>query len=87
MAGTDGRNPSGDYKCLLRELECYSKELAAKPRFIVANKMDAPASPKNFTALKRIAKCDILPISCLDGTGLDALKEKLGGILLQPRPF
>ncbi|MDR2512791.1 MAG: GTPase ObgE [Puniceicoccales bacterium] len=83
-AGTDGRKPAADYKCLLHELECYSKELAAKPRLIVANKMDAPGSTKNFTALKRTVGGDILPISCLDATGLDALRDKLHELLLPP---
>ena len=40
MAGTDNRKPWDDYRSLLKELELYNPEMLAKPRLVVANKMD-----------------------------------------------
>ncbi|MDR2844595.1 MAG: GTPase ObgE [Puniceicoccales bacterium] len=77
MAGTDGRKPADDYKSLVKELERYSPALVEKPRLIVANKMDEPAAAKNLTAFKKKHKGDIVGISCLDGTGLEDLKQLL----------
>lgn len=78
IAAVDGRDPSGDYKALVKELERYSPNLAAKPRLVVANKMDEVNAVKNLTAFKRKNKgLDIVPISCLAGTGLDELRRVL----------
>jgi GTP-binding protein len=76
MAATDGRDPSSDYKALLKELERYSPDLATKPRLVVANKMDEPAAEKNLSAFKRKNRgLAIAPVSCLAGTGLDELRH------------
>ncbi|MDR2863423.1 MAG: GTPase ObgE [Puniceicoccales bacterium] len=75
IAGTDGRKPADDYQCLVKELERYSPVLVDKPRLIVANKMDAPDAAKKLAAFKRKHKGEVLPISCLDGTGLDELRK------------
>jgi GTPase len=53
MAGTDGRKPWDDYKQLLRELELYDPELLAKPRLVVANKMDETVAEQNLKKFKR----------------------------------
>ena len=75
MAGTDNRKPADDYAQLLVELENFDPALAAKPRLVVANKMDCEASAKNLTAFRRKWKgVEIAKVSCLTGEGLDALK-------------
>ena len=40
MAGSENRRPWDDHRILERELRLYSPVLAAKPRLIVANKME-----------------------------------------------
>ncbi len=78
MAGTDGRNPVGDYKDLMEELSLYSKELVEKPMIIAANKMDEDSAVKNLKAFKKkYPKLDIIPISCLSEEGIDELKEEI----------
>ena len=38
----EGRDPLNDYDVINRELALYADELAARPRIVVANKIDAP---------------------------------------------
>ncbi|MDR3228121.1 MAG: GTPase ObgE [Puniceicoccales bacterium] len=78
MAGTDGRKPRDDYKTLGEELERYSPALAAKPRLVVANKMDVlPVAAKNLALFKKHHKCRIAEVSCLTGEGVAKLREIL----------
>jgi GTPase len=77
MAGVDGRDPREDYRVLLSELKLYDPALLRKPRLVVANKMDLPEAKRNLAAFKRRHKVPILAISCLEKSGLEALKEEL----------
>lgn len=78
MAGSDARDPRDDYKHLLRELGLYDAAMLKKPRLVVANKMDIPASAGHLVKFRRSQpKAEILEISCLTGAGLSQLKKKL----------
>jgi GTP-binding protein len=78
MAGTDGREPWEDYRQLLAELELYDPALLAKPRLVVANKMDEAAAAPNLVRFKRrIRKTPVLGISAAFDEGLDAFKAAI----------
>jgi GTP-binding protein len=78
MAGTDARDPRDDYKHLLNELELYDPRMLDKPRLVVANKMDRPeATPLLAKFQRKYKSVDVHQISCLEGTGLEALKKEL----------
>jgi GTP-binding protein len=78
MAATDARDPREDYKHLLNELELYDEKLLAKPRLVVANKMDVPAAAAQLAKFrKRFPKVPVQEISCLTGQGLEELKKEL----------
>jgi GTPase len=77
MAAVDGRDPREDYATLLNELETYDPALVAKPRVVVANKMDLPGAKANLTKFKRRHKVAVVPLSCESGMGLDELKTTL----------
>ncbi|MDR1818607.1 MAG: GTPase ObgE [Puniceicoccales bacterium] len=78
MGGCDGRRPDADYRILGDELEQHSPALAAKPRLVVANKMDIPEAEKNLRAFKKkFPKLRVLPVSCADGSGIAALRRTL----------
>jgi GTP-binding protein len=77
MAGSENRKPWDDHRILERELRLYSKILAAKPRIIVANKMDLAKATENLKQFKKKVKDRVIPISCYTQDGLDDLKEKL----------
>lgn len=85
MAGTDGRKPADDYAALLAELKNFEPALLEKPRLIAANKMDCESAAKNLAAFRRKYKgADICKISCIAGTGLDALKARIRETVLPP---
>lgn len=75
MAGSEGRDPIEDYEKINHELECYEGDLALEGKIIVANKMDLPQAAGNFKKFKKKIKKDILPVSSLNGEGLDALVD------------
>lgn len=92
MAGSEGRRPVDDYRVLERELRLYSKVLAAKPRLVVANKMDLAAAEANLARFRSQVAVPVVPISCLEGGGLPELREVLwkavreGRMPSAPRP-
>jgi len=91
MAGSENRKPWDDFKVLERELRLYSQVLAAKPRVIVANKLDLPAAPKYLQEFKARVKERVIPISCFNGDGLEDLRAQLwnavkGPVDQRPKP-
>ena len=91
MAGSENRKPWDDFKVLERELRLYSQVLAAKPRVIVANKLDLPAAPKYLQEFKARVKERVIPISCFNGDGLEDLRTQLwnavkGPVDQRPKP-
>ncbi len=78
MAGVDNRDPRHDYEVLLRELSRHDEKLGNRHRLVVANKMDLPAAAANLDAFKGThGNVPIMPISALEGAGLDELTGKL----------
>ncbi len=77
MAGEDGRDPVADFSSLIEELMAYREAVAAKPRILVANKMDCPQAKKNLTHFKRVLKVKPLAISAKTGEGVKELLEKV----------
>jgi len=78
MAATEGRDPYEDYRTLRKELELYHPELARRPHFIAANKMDLPEAEENLTRFRtRMTESGenvpIYPISAVTHAGLDEL--------------
>ncbi len=71
MAGTDGRAPWDDYHQLLDELGLYDRRLLARPRLVVANKMDEPVAEANLRKFKRrVPRTPVLPIAAVFDEGI-----------------
>jgi GTP-binding protein len=75
-----------DFETLLLELESFSDELAKKPMFVAASKMDVAQDASKVAALRVMAEDRHLPffeISSATGQGIEALKfalaEKING--------
>ena len=78
MAATEGRDPYEDYRTLRKELELYHPELARRPYFVVANKMDLPEAEEHLERFRaRLAESGedvfVYPISAVTHAGLDEL--------------
>jgi GTP-binding protein len=83
VAGSEGRSPIEDLQQLRKEIDLYDPTLSARPWFVVANKMDLPNADENLNALrKRFSKIAVVPVSALQGEGIDELKEKLADALI-----
>jgi GTP-binding protein len=74
-----GRDPIEDYKVIMKELEAFSPEVAARPQILAANKIDLLGEDKTRLArLKRLAgrkKIPLFAISALKREGLRPLVE------------
>lgn len=91
MAGSENRKPWDDHRILERELRLYSPVLAAKPRIIVANKMDLPKAAENLKVFKQKVKDMVIPLSCYTREGVDEFLAKLwkavkGPLADRPKP-
>ncbi len=81
MSGSEGRNPYDDYKIINKELENFNKKIMDKPQIVIANKMDMNNSLKNLEEFKKHVKCDVYPISAINGQGLDEVLICLADML------
>jgi GTPase len=84
-----GRDPLDDFKVILRELASFSEQLAAKPMFVVATKLDAAQDSERVKRLQRAAKRRNLPffrISAVTGEGLPDLIRATASAVLKPAP-
>jgi len=82
-----GRDPVEDFHVVMSELASFSAELAAKPMFVVATKLDAAQDPKRLEALRRLSARRKLPfyaISSVTGEGIENLKRAAGKAVLKP---
>src|SRR5207244_9884990 len=55
VSEASGREPSEDFRIVMRELASFSEDLARKPMLLVATKMDAAQDPTRIESLKRVA--------------------------------
>jgi GTP-binding protein len=84
-----GRDPVQDFHTVMRELESFSADLAAKPMMLVASKIDIAQDPARVEALETLARERRLPffrVSGVTGEGLERLIYGMAERLLEPRP-
>ena len=58
-----GRDVVEDFDTIMGELASFSDDLAKKPMFVVASKMDASQDPARVEALRKIARLANFPSS------------------------
>jgi GTP-binding protein len=75
-----GRDVVEDFDIIMAELFNFSDDLAEKPMFVCASKMDAAQDPERVAALRAVAEARELPffeISSATGQGIEQLKHAL----------
>ena len=78
VAGSEGRNPTEDFRNLRREIDLYDPLLSKRPWYIIANKMDLAAARENLGTLQnQFSTVEIGAVSAQTGEGMDELKAKL----------
>jgi GTPase len=58
VSSLSGRDPVSDYEVINRELAAYDPQLAERPQFVVATKLDALDEPERLERLRERARAD-----------------------------
>ena len=84
VSSVSGRDAVSDYETVNRELASYNEELATRPQFVVATKIDALDEPERLESLKAAALKDEKPffaISSATGEGVRELVQAVSAKL------
>ena len=84
VSSVSGREPVADYETVNRELASYNPELATRPQFVVATKIDALDEPERLDSLRAQALTDDKPffaISSATGEGVRDLMRAVAAKL------
>jgi GTP-binding protein len=87
VSGVSGRDPANDFDVILNELASFSPELAAKPMFVAATKMDSAQDPELVERVRAKAVALDMPfyeISAVTGAGLPALIREMADRVVLP---
>jgi GTPase len=85
VSDSSGREPVQDFHVILNELASFSQELAAKPMFVVASKIDVAQDSDRIESVRKLAEEQGLPfyaISAVTGQGIDILKRAMADQVL-----
>jgi GTPase len=80
-----GRDPIDDFEKIMIELQSFSEDLAKKPMFVIASKIDVAQDPEKIEALRKLAKERDMPffaISSATGQGIPELKYAMAAKIL-----
>jgi len=72
---------------VMEELASFREELARKPMFVVASKIDVAQDRERLSRLKSLATAKGLPfyeISSVTGQGIEGLKYEMAQIVVKP---
>lgn len=87
----EGRDPVEDIRCINRELERYSPELAAREQIILANKCDAldreTVDVPRFEAFVKENGWELFYVSAVTGEGLDRVIRRVAERLEELPPM
>lgn len=80
-----GRDPAEDYAVVMKELEAFNPDLAARRQILVANKIDTLGDDRaRLASVKRLARKEKLPlftVSAIKGEGLKKLVAAMAAAL------
>jgi len=86
VSSASGREAVSDYETVNRELASYNQDLATRPQFVIATKIDALDEPERLESLKQCAIADDKPffaISSATGEGVRDLVNAVAARLEQ----
>jgi GTP-binding protein len=79
-ASVPGREPVADYETVNRELASYNPELAARPQFVVATKIDALDEPARLDSLRARAEADEKPFFAISSATGEGVRDLVNAI-------
>jgi GTP-binding protein len=87
VSEASGRDPVEDFGVVMEELASFREDLARKPMFVVASKIDAAQDLSRVARLRELAADKGLPfyeISSVTGRGIEGLKYEMAQFLAKP---
>ena len=75
VSSVSGREAVSDYETVNRELASYNQDLATRPQFVVATKIDALDEPERLESLKQSALDDEKPFFAISSATGEGVRE------------
>ena len=75
VSSVSGRDAVSDYETVNRELASYNEDLATRPQFVVATKIDALDEPERLESLKPRAVADNKPFFAISSATSEGVRE------------
>jgi len=80
VSSASGREAVGDYETVNRELASYNQDLATRPQFVVATKIDALDEPERLESLKQRAEQDGKPFFAISSATSAGVRELVNAV-------
>ena len=80
VSSVSGRDTLADYKSVNRELASYNPELAARPQFVVATKIDALDEVERLESLRQRAQVDDKPFFAISSATGEGVRELVNAV-------
>ena len=80
VSSASGRDAVSDYETVNHELASYNEELATRPQFVVATKIDALDEPERLASLKRRALDDEKPFFAISSATGEGVRELVNAV-------
>ena len=80
VSSASGRDAVSDYETVNRELASYNQDLATRPQFVVATKIDALDEPERLESLRQKAAAENKPFFAISSATGAGVRELVNGI-------
>jgi GTPase len=80
VSSASGRVAVSDYETVNRELASYNEDLATRPQFVVATKIDALDEPERLESLKQSAHDDEKPFFAISSATGEGVRELVNAV-------
>jgi GTP-binding protein len=80
VSSVSGREAVSDYETVNHELASYNQDLATRPQFVVATKIDALDEPERLESLKQRATADNKPFFAISSATNEGVRELVNAI-------
>ncbi|HJU94341.1 MAG TPA: GTPase ObgE [Pyrinomonadaceae bacterium] len=80
VSSVSGREAVSDYETVNRELASYNQDLATRPQFVIATKIDALDEPQRLEVLKQSARDDGKPFFAISSATGEGVRELINAV-------
>jgi len=80
VSSVSGREAVSDYETVNRELTSYNQDLATRPQFVIATKIDALDEPERLESLQQRATADNKPFFAISSATGEGVREVVNAV-------